>query len=446
MKAGSSPLTRGKPAYANGGIWDAGLIPAHAGKTQSGSRRLRARAAHPRSRGENAQLPGVSAPGLGLIPAHAGKTDRTQRRSCVERGSSPLTRGKHLAPQLFLLGHRLIPAHAGKTQRVSLNRSEMWAHPRSRGENPPQGSFIFHDWGSSPLTRGKQLPAEQASSPLRLIPAHAGKTAVRRGQPRPSWAHPRSRGENARSARTSRADAGSSPLTRGKLRRSDRRETRQRLIPAHAGKTAMSCSIFGSIWAHPRSRGENIKSAVGSVIDWGSSPLTRGKPQSRAGRCNRRTAHPRSRGENSNRLLRIGWLWGSSPLTRGKQPGKRLRGDCVRLIPAHAGKTRVLRTSRLSRWAHPRSRGENSLPACGKSSHPGSSPLTRGKPQLPGVPASGSGLIPAHAGKTVDQTHGRGAVRAHPRSRGENAPALVAARIARGSSPLTRGKPIGGPF
>ena len=52
-------------------------------------------------------------------------------------GSSPLTRGK----------------------RESLNKSctMLRAHPRSRGENRADGQAGQRTWGSSPLTRGKQL-------------------------------------------------------------------------------------------------------------------------------------------------------------------------------------------------------------------------------------------------------------------------------------------------
>ena len=50
---GSSPLTRGKPFSALQPAIDAGLIPAHAGKTIARIRRGSGREAHPRSRGEN---------------------------------------------------------------------------------------------------------------------------------------------------------------------------------------------------------------------------------------------------------------------------------------------------------------------------------------------------------------------------------------------------------
>ena len=91
---GSSPLTRGKPSSSGLVTTPSGLIPAHAGKTRSAASIRRNSQAHPRSRGENpgnrsrrpppsgsspltrGKPPGVNAAYLdaGLIPAHAGKT------------------------------------------------------------------------------------------------------------------------------------------------------------------------------------------------------------------------------------------------------------------------------------------------------------------------------------------------------------------------------------
>ena len=51
------------------------------------------------------------------------------------------------------------------------------------------------------------------------------------------------------------------------------------------------------------------------------------------------------------------------------------------------------------------------------------------------------GLIPAHAGKTLSSPLALPDAEAHPRSRGENAAHALAEIYARGSSPLTRGKP-----
>ena len=73
-------------------------------------------------------------------------------------------------------------------------------------------------------------------------------------------AHPRSRGENVVPKVKAVAEVGSSPLTRGKLAREGDTLSHQRLIPAHAGKTASASPSAWTTWAHPRSRGENVMS------------------------------------------------------------------------------------------------------------------------------------------------------------------------------------------
>ena len=214
-------------------------------------------------------------------------------------------------------------------------------------------------------------------------------------------------------------------------------------------------------WAHPRSRGENGYEAKVSFAKPGSSPLTRGKLRFRksvricgwlipahAGKTSlsmRRIvspwAHPRSRGENEPTDPARTPKPGSSPLTRGKHF---LEGEGVigsGLIPAHAGKTRTAASTPPGGRAHPRSRGENITDFMGWLSDMGSSPLTRGKLD----PVQGAGeatrLIPAHAGKTSRRRRRSRALRAHPRSRGENPTRLAFQAAHEGSSPLTRGKP-----
>ena len=157
------------------------------------------------------------------------------------------------------------------------------------------------------------------------------------------------------------ARTGSSPLTRGKHWRLSVDQFSERLIPAHAGKTLVRTHVTMRESAHPRSRGENLVTGLMPEEREGSSPLTRGKlPKSgqasdrlrlipaHAGKTRfqltlpgKASAHPRSRGENPCLFGRQGPLHGSSPLTRGK--------------PSHSVR------SFLTEWAHPRSRGENPL-------------------------------------------------------------------------------------
>ena len=153
---------------------------------------------------------------------------------------------------------------------------------------------------------------------------------------------------------------GSSPLTRGKPASLLCRSMAVGLIPAHAGKTTLTWVVSVKVRAHPRSRGENDTEAQQAATLAGSSPLTRGK-----------------RGD---------------PVEIGIGGG---------LIPAHAGKTiRFLRRA-CTPGAHPRSRGENNRRPDPAPRNPGSSPLTRGKRSMTWGGDTASGLIPAHAGKTV---------------------------------------------
>ena len=111
-----------------------------------------------------------------------------------------------------------------------------------------------------------------------------------------------------------------------------------------------------------------------------------------------------------------------------------------RLIPAHAGKTNHNKPTRTSIKAHPRSRGENAGTSLSSMMLHGSSPLTRGKPRLRSRSRQLQRLIPAHAGKTPFSPLTCITPPAHPRSRGENACAPASPTSWRGSSPLTRGK------
>ena len=215
---------------------------------------------------------------------------------------------------------------------------EGWAHPRSRGENQPGARARPHPRGSSPLTRGKHKARVFLDPEEGLIPAHAGKTRRICGTATLKWAHPRSRGENVCFYRRPLACLGSSPLTRGKLVVSFFEGRGAGLIPAHAGKTGAGGHQPADRAAHPRSRGENGKTQAERLACRGSSPLTRGK--------HHKTIH----------TVR-----------------------CLGLIPAHAGKTLCGNGPLGPSRAHPRSRGENQVPAVGRVGRVGSSPLTRGK-------------------------------------------------------------------
>ena len=296
----------------------------------------------------------------------------------------------------------------------------MPAHPRSRGENSRRIARPASGRGSSPLTRGKLGAHDDALGDGGLIPAHAGKTRYICEHLNKCGAHPRSRGENALKRLNEETKTGSSPLTRGKPVTFSQCSRTRGLIPAHAGKTWRSRTRAVSARAHPRSRGENYFCRPMSHENEGSSPLTRGKLikakgatiwlgliPAHAGKTGDGIpwsrlggAHPRSRGENASRTSSRSSLKGSSPLTRGKRSRLPRRRAGTGLIPAHAGKTDTRAKAPSSSAAHPRSRGENHCRERVRGRRRGSSPLTRGKRVLEVRGRRAIGLIPAHAGKT----------------------------------------------
>ena len=256
---------------------------------------------------------------------------------------------------------------------------------------------------------------------LGLIPARAGKTISPGVHPASSRAHPRSRGENAPGRSGGREQGGSSPLARGKRVSSFCVTAGTGLIPARAGKTDGLDAHGFLLRAHPRSRGENENPEHDTSLGLGSSPLARGKLggrralldeagliPARAGKTTGRSqksscrrAHPRSRGENMRCFHLCPWGAGSSPLARGKPERGRHHAAQEGLIPARAGKTRRRRRARQLLRAHPRSRGENAVIDDPHEDEDGSSPLARGKRSRSPAGQPHTRLIPARAGKTV---------------------------------------------
>ena len=174
------------------------------------------------------------------------------------------------------------------------------------------------------------------------------------------------------------------------------------LIPARAGKTHPRDAVGGLGWAHPRTGGEN-------------------------------TTGSHSAGE----------LPGSSPHGRGKLTVPHSACGVRGLIPARAGKTRGDVVCESVTQAHPRTGGENFDVTELLVRNSGSSPHGRGKRPAARRRTAPTGLIPARAGKTADVGFPRRALRAHPRTGGENAHNRGIPQADTGSSPHGRGK-LGG--
>ena len=145
-------------------------------------------------------------------------------------------------------------------------------------------------------------------------------------------------------------------------------------------------------------------------------------------------------GENSALML----LWprgaGSSPRVRGKLPILRHQLTGSGLIPACAGKTNTRHDAVDGEGAHPRVCGENSALARKHVFEGGSSPRVRGKRGSTLSTEMTVGLIPACAGKTNTLGYLARGRKAHPRVCGENLLLRSFLLLRSGSSPRVRGK------
>ena len=133
---------------------------------------------------------------------------------------------------------------------------------------------------------------------------------------------------------------------------------------------------------------------------------------------------------------------GSSPLARGKESDPAARILPRRIIPACAGKRSVDEKDRSWCRDHPRLRGEKRKRKGAAAMAKGSSPLARGKVQLIHTQNQGIRIIPACAGKSTSSPRSMGEAKDHPRLRGEKYRRFASSVRLKGSSPLARGKEL----
>ena len=172
----------------------------------------------------------------------------------------------------------------------------------------------------------------------------------------------------------------------------------KRIIPAHAGNTQSLLSHDQGLKDHPRSCGE--------YLEW-------------------------------NELMI--YIKGSSPLMRGIRQHSLIVGWSLGIIPAHAGNTRPKMAGLLAHQDHPRSCGEYFGKIGEAVDRVGSSPLMRGILFSSASARPYSRIIPAHAGNTKISHCKQPLVQDHPRSCGEYNSNEQPVELQPGSSPLMRG-------
>ena len=192
----------------------------------------------------------------GITPACAGKSElvllrqglfEDHPRVCGEKpnficrwransGSPPRVRGKEREREYLCIMIRITPACAGKSTMRKTLEVIYKDHPRVCGEKNPRSGCFSMLLGSPPRVRGKGLSAVIFSHSLRITPACAGKSNRPRNNYNNHRDHPRVCGEKMFSQCVKPLKLGSPPRVRGKAIRSNGFPNRNRITPACAGK------------------------------------------------------------------------------------------------------------------------------------------------------------------------------------------------------------------
>ena len=214
--------------------------------------------------------------------------------------------------------------------------------------------------GSSPHVRGARLIPLMLAIPCGIIPACAGSTNSSLSIFSLSRDHPRMCGEHHILRSRANATTGSSPHVRGALLAISDFILKWGIIPACAGSTIVVVQCFVYVGDHPRMCGEHSSACLARHKPVGSSPHVRGA------------------------LAKSMFPW-------------RIDG----IIPACAGSTVACWRAYAHCRDHPRMCGEHTLMSSTQLKNEGSSPHVRGAHRTSPQASHGNGIIPACAGSTT---------------------------------------------
>ena len=314
--SGSSPRVRGTAGQHVQLCAHFRFIPACAGNSRAEAVQPRQAPVHPRVCGEQ-----------------EGRLDR----AVANVGSSPRVRGTGTRGLQEQHGERFIPACAGNRYYAPALARYSAVHPRVCGEQGLGQQVVLGAVGSSPRVRGTASGNCGNGSRIRFIPACAGNRSSAMRCTCNSAVHPRVCGEQPHRKGFARWADGSSPRVRGTDRHGIPRAIAVRFIPACAGNRSASIAQSARASVHPRVCGEQMVQLQRVYRRHGSSPRVRGTVAllggglvggrfipACAGNSSSsrsiwlpRSVHPRVCGEQENACHRGTGIGGSSPGVRG---------------------------------------------------------------------------------------------------------------------------------
>ena len=337
------------------------------------------------------------------------------------------------------------------------------ADPRARGGDGCHGPGAELVVGRSPRSRGRLELIPTVRFDIGPIPALAGETSTSLGRRCRRRADPRARGGDRSSSTEGWMQTGRSPRSRGRLLSQVLSSSCHGPIPALAGETRNQNRRLGDRKADPRARGGDVLGTFESYAIGGRSPRSRGRLGSAAldltgsrpipalaGETEaimstkaKHGADPRARGGDVRAEADLGLDLGRSPRSRGRLDGEDLLGTLQGPIPALAGETSSSPWWRPRPRADPRARGGDSTAMSPTFFEAGRSPRSRGRHVVGAVLRVRAGPIPALAGETRRWRPWarRGCrARADPRARGGDIRRHFRASRGGGRSPRSRGR------
>ena len=154
-------------------------------------------------------------------------------------GSPPPMRGKATEKYNGVSKKGITPAYAGKSKTHAGMSTPAADHPRLCGEKHIINNYILKEPGSPPPMRGKDKHRFRKNGRNGITPAYAGKSPTLSDVHEVSRDHPRLCGEKLTHAALPFDRLGSPPPMRGKVVRHTHTQDRFRITPAYAGKSGI---------------------------------------------------------------------------------------------------------------------------------------------------------------------------------------------------------------